>query len=197
MDAKEEEYSSIMTNDVWEVVPRPEDRSLVGSRWIYNIKYAADGSVWKYKARFVAKRFTDADWASSSVDQKSTFGYCFSVGSGMISWCSRKQKPVALSSAEEKYMAANTTMCEAIWLRKLLVSLFRKRMEATNVFCDNQSCIKLFENPVFHDRSKHIDIRCHFIKDCVQYGAVQLQYVPTVDQVVDILTKVIGRANFI
>ena len=106
--------------------------------------------------------FTNADWAGSSMDSKSTFEYCFSVGSRMISWCSRKQKSVALSSAESECMAANPTMCEAIWLRKLLVSLFRKMMEATKVYCDNQSCIKLSKNPVFHDRLKHIDIRCHF-----------------------------------
>ena len=111
--------------------------------------------------------FTNVDWASSSIDRKSTFGYCFIVGSGMISWCSGKQNSVALSLAEVEYMAASTAMCEAIWLRKLLVSLFRKRMEAARVHCDNQSCIKLSENPVFHDRSKHIDIRCHFIRDCV------------------------------
>eukprot|EP00253_Pinus_taeda_P002398 PITA_02398 len=141
--------------------------------------------------------FTDPDWASSLVDQKSTSRYCFTVGSGMISWCNRKQKSIALSSAEAEYMAASTATCEAICLRKLLVSFFRKRMEATRVYCDNQSCIKLFENPVFHDQSKHIDIRCHFIKDYVQLGAVQLQYVPTRDQVADILTKAQGRAKFI
>jgi len=92
----------------------------------------------------------------------------------MISWCSRKQKLVALSSIEVEYVAASTTMCEAIWIRNLLVSLFRKRMEATNIFCNNQSCIKLSKNPIFHDPSKQIDIRFHFIRDYVQRGAVQL-----------------------
>lgn len=141
--------------------------------------------------------FTNEDWAGSSVDRKSTSGHCFSVGSGMISWCSKKQKSVALSSAKEEYMAMSTTTCEVIWLRKLLVSLFRKRMESTRVYCNNQSCIKLYENLVFHDRLKHIDIRCHFIRDRVQRGAVQLQYVPTGDQVADILTEALGRAKFI
>ena len=70
-------------------------------------------------------------------------------------------------------------------------------MEATSVYCDNQSCIKLSENPVFHDRLKHIDIICHFIRDRVQRGAVQLQYVPIGDQVADVLTKALGRAKFI
>jgi len=70
-------------------------------------------------------------------------------------------------------------------------------MEATKVYCDNQSCNKLFENPIFHDWSKHIDIRCHFIRDYVQRGAIQLQYVATGDQVADILTKALGRVKFI
>eukprot|EP00253_Pinus_taeda_P001424 PITA_01424 len=118
------------------------------------------------------------DWARSSVDRKSTSGYCFNIGSGMTSWCNRKQKPVALSSSEAEYMAANTTSFEAIWLKKLLVNLFRRNMEATKIMCDSQSCIKLSENLVFHDRSKHIDIQCHFVRDCVQRGAIQLSYTP-------------------
>jgi len=105
----------------------------------------------------------------------------------MISWCSRKQKSIALNSAEAEYMVANKTMCEAIWLKNLLVSLFSKRMEVPNIFCE--SCIKLSENPVFHDRLKYIDIRCHFIRDSVQRGEIQLQYVSTGNQVADILTK--------
>jgi len=97
----------------------------------------------------------------------------------MTSSCSRKQKSVALSSAEVEYMVVSTASCEAIWLRKLLVNLFRRNMEVIKIMCDNQSCIKLSENLVFHNRSKHIDIRCHFIRDCVQRGAVQLSYTPT------------------
>eukprot|EP00253_Pinus_taeda_P013445 PITA_13445 len=140
--------------------------------------------------------FTDADWAGSSVDRKSTFRYCFNIGSGITSWCNRKQKSVALSSSKVEYMAASTALCEAIWLRKLSVNLFRENMEATKIMCDNQSCIKLSENLVFHDRSKHIDIRYHFVRECVQRGAVQLSYTPTGEQVADILTKALGRSKF-
>ena len=115
----------------------------------------------------------------------------------MTSWCSRKQKFVVLSSAKAEYMAANIASCEAIWLRKHLVNLLKEKMEAVNILCDNKSCIKLSENPVFHDRSKHIDIRCHFIRDCVQSGVVQLQYTQTGKQVVDILTKALGKTKFV
>ena len=140
--------------------------------------------------------FTDADWAGSSVDRKSIFGYCFNIGSGITSWCSRKQKSVALSLSEAEYMAASTTSCEAIWLRKLLVNLFRRNMEATRIMYDNQSCIKLSKNLVFHDRSKHIDIRCHFFRECVQQEVVQLIYTPTREEVAYILTKALGRTKF-
>eukprot|EP00253_Pinus_taeda_P004349 PITA_04349 len=127
---------------------------------------------------------------------ESTSRYCFNIGSGITSWCSRKHKFVALSSSEVEYMAASTASCEAIWLRKLLVNLVRRNMEATRIMCDNQSCIKLSEKPVFHDRSKHIDIRCHFVRDCVQCGDVQLSYTPTGEQVANILTKALGKSKF-
>eukprot|EP00253_Pinus_taeda_P010258 PITA_10258 len=201
-----EEYISIMTNDVWEVVPRLEDRSVVGSRWIDKIKYVIDRSVEKYKARFLAKGYAQKEGIDGTLGSNEAYpemqigqavqwtgkvpsGIASSVGSGMVSWSSRKQKSVALSSVEAEYMATNIATCEAIWLRKLLVSLFRQRMEATGICCDNQSCIKLLENPVFHDMLNHIDIRCHFIKDCVQHGAVWLQYVPIGERAAYILTK--------
>ena len=94
--------------------------------------------------------------------------------SGVVSWFSKKQKSVALSSAEAEYIAASMETCEAIWLRKFLVALFGQKVETTVIHCDNQSCIKLSENPLFHDRSKHIDIMYHFIRDCVQWGVFQL-----------------------
>jgi hypothetical protein len=103
---------------------------------------------------------------------------------------------VALSSTEAEYMAASMASCEAIWLRKLLAGLFDQELDPTVIYCDNQSCIKLSENPVFHDRSKHIEIRYHFIRDRVQKGAVKLQYIPTDQQVADILTKPLAKGKF-
>ena len=76
-------------------------------------------------------------------------------------------------------MAASQASCEAIWLRKMLVGLFGQRLRPTVIYCDNQSCIKLTENPVFHDRSKHIEIKYHFIRDCVQRGDVKFEYIST------------------
>jgi hypothetical protein len=141
--------------------------------------------------------FTDSDWAGSVSDRKSTSGCCFGLGSAIVSWLSRKQKSVALSSAEAEYMAASQASCEAIWLRKLLTSLFEQELGPTMIYCDNQSCLKLTENLVFHDRSKHIEIRYHFIRDHVQRGAVKLEYVSTDEQVANILTKSLSRGKHV
>jgi hypothetical protein len=98
--------------------------------------------------------FTDSDWAGCASNRKSTPGCCFRLGSTVVSWFSRKQRSVALSSSKAEYMAVSQASCEAIWLRKMLVSLFEERLEPTVIYCDNQSCIKLTKNPAFHDRSK-------------------------------------------
>eukprot|EP00253_Pinus_taeda_P004145 PITA_04145 len=111
------------------------------------------------------------------------------VDYAVVSWFSWKQQSVALSSAEAEYMATSLASCEAIWLRKMLFGLFGQPLRPSVISCDNQSCIKLTKNPVFHDWSKHIGIRYHFIRDYVQKGAVKLEYISTDEQVADILTK--------
>eukprot|EP00253_Pinus_taeda_P029069 PITA_29069 len=140
--------------------------------------------------------FTDADWAVSPSDQKSTLGGIFNLGSATISWYNRKQRLVALSLAEAKYMATSQAACEAIWMWKILVGLFDQRMDPTMIYCDNQICIKLFENLVFHDRSKHIDIWYHHLRDCVARRIMLLQYISTKEQDADILTKAFSKSKF-
>ena len=137
--------------------------------------------------------FTNADWAGSPTDRKSTYGGIFNIGSIGVSRYIRKQISVALSSAEAEYMAAILAACEAIWMRKILVGLFGSHLDPTVIYCDNHSCIKLLVNPVFHDRSKHIDIRYHDIRDCVQWKIMLLSYIPTEDHDADILTKALTR----
>jgi hypothetical protein len=95
--------------------------------------------------------YTDLDWAGSVSDRKSTSSCCFSLWSAMISWQSRKQSSISLSMTKTKYIVACSSSCESIWLRKLLTGLFDLEMEATMILCDNQSCIKMTENHVFHD----------------------------------------------
>eukprot|EP00253_Pinus_taeda_P025919 PITA_25919 len=116
--------------------------------------------------------FTDADWAWSPSDRKSTSGGIFNLGSAAVSSYIRKRRSVALSSAEAEYMATSRAACEATWMRKILVGLFDQRMDLAVIYCDNQSCIKLSEKPVFHDRSKHIDIWEIIHKEqCKEIGA--------------------------
>jgi hypothetical protein len=99
------------------------------------------------------------------MDRKSNSRYCFNLGSAMISWSSRKQGSIAQSTTKAEYIATSDASEEAIWLRKLVSGLFGDKLETTVVHCDNQSCIKLTENQIFHDRSKHIDMRYHYIRD--------------------------------
>jgi hypothetical protein len=113
----------------------------------------------------------------------------------MVSWCSRKQSSVALSTTEAEYIALSVAVCEAVWLHKLLTDLFDHEMDPI-ITCDNQSCVKLFENPVFHDRSKHIEIKYHYIRDMLQRKAVHVQYLPTHEQIADIFTKPLANTKF-
>jgi hypothetical protein len=106
--------------------------------------------------------------AGSVVDRNTTFSWCFTLESSIVSWCSSKQSYVALSNAKEEYIALCLSFHEAVWLHKLLANLFGHEMDSTVIHCDNQSCVKLSKNPVFHDKSKHIEIKYHYIRDIVQ-----------------------------
>ena len=110
------------------------------------------------------KGYVDSDWAGSSIDRKSTSGCCFNMGSGVMSWFSRKQSCVALSTAKAEYVATCLVSCEVVWLQKILFDIFDLQLDASY---DNQSCMKLSENPLFHDKSKHIEIKYHYIRDMV------------------------------
>jgi hypothetical protein len=101
------------------------------------------------------------------------------------------------SIAEAEYILANVASREVIWLSKLLSGLFQERLETTIIHCDNQSCLKLTENTIFHDKYKHIEMEYHYIKDMVQKGAIKLQYIPTDEQTTNILTKPLSFGKFV
>lgn len=119
------------------------------------------------------------------------------MGSGVVYWYNKKQKSITLSSVEAEYIAVSMATCEAIWLQKLLGALFVQKIETTVIHYDNQSCIKLSKALIFHDSSKNIDIKYHFIRGCVQRKIVQLHNIPTDEQVADILMKALGKARLI
>ena len=114
----------------------------------------------------------------------------------MISWISKKQSSVALNTSEAKYIAVCSTSCEAIWLQKLLSDLFDLEMDATMILSDNQSCMKMTEKPMFHDKMKHIEICYFYIHDMVHKGAIKLQYLSTNEQVADVFSKPLSHVKF-
>ena len=133
--------------------------------------------------------YSDSDWGGDKDTRRSTTGYLFMLDTGVVSWSSKLQPTVALSSAEAEYMAACAAVQEAIHLRQFLEDLGFPQVGATVIFEDNQGCIALSDNPVFHKRSKHIDIRYHFIRERAASGEIKLRYVATEHQLADLLTK--------
>jgi hypothetical protein len=140
--------------------------------------------------------FTYSDWAWSAEDRRSTSWMFFSLGSAMISWASRKHKFVSLNIEKLGYIAACEACIEAVWLRKMIFGLFDQVPYSTIIYCDNQSCIRISEHPVFHDQSKHIEIKYYFIHDKFQEGEVKPLYICIDEQVADILTKPLSRIKF-
>jgi Reverse transcriptase (RNA-dependent DNA polymerase) len=132
--------------------------------------------------------YTDADGASQD-HRRAISGHAFLIDGGVISWSSRKQELVTLSTAEAEYVAATHAAKEGIWLRRLIGELFGTFSEPTIMHCDNQAALTLATTDNFHARTKHIDIRYHFIRHTVNSGAIKLVYCPTDDMVADILTK--------
>ena len=131
--------------------------------------------------------FSDADWAGDVSDRKSTSGYVFMLSGGAVSWSSKKQKCVALSTAEAEYVALSSASQESIWLRQLMTELGNPLEVPTLIFEDNKAAIAMTNNPTFHGRAKHIDIKFHFIRDQVSRGTIKLEYCPTDQMLADIL----------
>ncbi|KAL5553017.1 hypothetical protein UlMin_040418 [Ulmus minor] len=111
--------------------------------------------------------YTDSDCGGDIDDRKSTSGFVFFIGDTVFTWMSKKQPIVTLSSCEAEYVAATSCICHAVWLRNLLKELSMTQEDPTQICVDNKSAIALAKNPVFHDRSKHIDIRYHYIRECI------------------------------
>ena len=133
--------------------------------------------------------YSDADWAGDVNDRKSTSGYLFMMNGAAVSWRSRKQACVALSTAEAEYIALAITTQEATWMRKLLEDLHIQQVEPTVIYEDNQSAICIAQNPQYHSKTKHIDIKYHFVREKVLDNTIELKYCPTNDMLADILTK--------
>jgi hypothetical protein len=122
--------------------------------------------------------YSDADWAGCKIDRKSTLGTCQFLGRSLVSWASKKQKSVALSTAEAEYIATGHCCAQLLWMRQTLRD-YGYKLTKVPLLCDNESAIHMADNPVEHIRTKHIDIRYHFLRDHQQRGDIEIAYVST------------------
>jgi len=150
----------------------------------------------RMKGGFDLVGWTDSNWAQDPDDCQSTSRFAFDVGGGVISWSSKKQPTIAMSSVEAKYIASANATKEVVWLRMLLQELDLPQTKATIIHADNQGSIALAHNPVSHSRAKHIDIQHHFIRERVERGEVSLNYVSTKEMMADIFTKALPCESF-
>ena len=154
------------------------------------------GLFYPYGADVEVCGYTNADWAGSSYDRRSTSGYVFSLGSATVSWSSKKQTTLALSSSEAKYCGAAMAASEIAWLCKLLHSLGCDVLQLVTLFCANMSSIQLANNPISHARTKHIEVHYHYVKERLSEGEISLVYVPTQDNLANLFTKALPCEKF-
>eukprot|EP00253_Pinus_taeda_P024043 PITA_24043 len=140
--------------------------------------------------------YIDSDWAGSVDDRKSTSGYVFHLGSGAISWASKKQPILSLSTAEAEYVAAIAAACQAVWVRRMLKDLHHDQEGATTIFCDNTLAIALSKNSFFHKRTKRIDAKYHFIRELISNDEIVLQYYRSNDQFANIFKNPLAGESF-
>ncbi|GKV51061.1 hypothetical protein SLEP1_g57737 [Rubroshorea leprosula] len=267
-NSMKKEIDSIEKNNTWELVDKPKGKTPIGVKWVYRVKYKADGSVQKYKARLVAKGYVQEHgidfletfspvtrfetvrlvialaaqmkWKIFQFDVKSAFlngwleedvyveqpegfivqgkeekvyklkkalyglkqapkstsGYIFNLGSGAVSWSSKKQECTTLSSSKAEYVATTSAACQAILMRRIMKDLQQVQQKATKIFCDNKATILMTKNLVFHGRTKHIELHNHFIRGAIANGLIALEYCSTSDQVIEGFTKGLCFSKF-
>jgi hypothetical protein len=139
--------------------------------------------------------YSDVDYAGCKIVRKSTSGTCQFLGRSLVSWASKKQNLVALSTAEAEYIVAGHCCAQLLWMRQTLRD-YGYKLSKVPLLCDNESAIRMVDNPVEHSRTKHIDIRYHFLRDHQQNGDIEIAYVSTHNQLADIFTKPIDEKTF-
>ncbi len=140
--------------------------------------------------------YSDADWAGDRDSRRSTTGHCFLLADGAVSWLSQRQPVVALSSTEAEYVALSSAAQQGVWMRSLLKDLGHEQKTATVIAEDNQGAICLARNPIAHRKTKHIELRHHFIREKIADGTLELRFVGTNEMAADLLTKALPRATF-
>ena len=160
------------------------------------LKYSPNIGLWYPKgAHFDLVGFSDSDYAGCKVDRKSTSGGCQFLGRSLVSWSSKKQNSVALSTAEAEYISAGSCCAQLLWMKQTLLD-YGVKFDEILLLCDNESAVKIASNPVQHSRTKHIDIRHHFLRDHVNKGDIKIDGIGTDDQLADIFTKPLDESRF-
>ena len=140
--------------------------------------------------------YSDADWGGDASTRRSTTGYVFQIQRNTVTWCSKRQACVSKSTTEAEYVALSTACQEAVWLRRLLSDIGMKQCGPSTIFEDNQGAIELSRNPKFDNRTKHIDVSYHYVREQVNLDTVSIKYCSTREMVADVMTKGLAKISF-
>jgi hypothetical protein len=213
-DADQRLYRSMIGSLLYVTTSRPDVMQAVGQVAIFQatpkethvmevkrifryLKGTKDYGLWYPKGNDLSLvAYTDADWAGSVDDRRSTSGATFYLGDCLVSWLSKKQSSVSLSTTEAEYIAATTCCTQVLWMKQTLQDIQVEYDEPIPIFCDNTSAISISKNPVMHSKMKHIPIKFHFLREQVTEKNIKVEYVGTKEQIADIFTKPLPRETF-
>nr|ABD63108.1 Copia protein, related [Asparagus officinalis] len=164
-----------MDSPIW--IPNPNPKSLRLAANVVHTRVAG---------------FSDADWAKCPFDRRSTTGYYVFLGGNLVSWKSKKQSVVSRSSAESEYRTMTNVILEMVWIRDLLTEISLPPKCPMDIYGDNKAAIHIAENPVFHERTKQIEVDCHVVRNKLEDKIITTKHVSTIDQLADIITKPLG-----
>lgn len=162
----------------------------------YVYSTCGQGIVLQGQDTLTLQAYSDSNWGACCDSKRSVSGYVLMLGSSPISWKSKKQPTVARSSSEAEYWAIANAAAEVTWVVRLLQELGLTNLKPVTLHCDNISAIQIAKNPILHERTKHIELDCHFTHEKIIDGLLQLTYLPTKNQLADILTKILPSNQF-
>ena len=162
----------------------------------YLKKTLGQGLFLSARSKLQLKSYCDADWAAYPDTRRSITGFCVFLGDSLISWKSKKQQVVSRSSAESEYRSMATVTSEVVWLITLLKTFDLNHSQLALLYCDSKAALYIAANPVYHERTKHIEIDCHFIREKIEDGVIKTFHIPTRHQIADFFTQALGQKQF-